>query len=331
MHSRRTFYAFISPWLLGLVLLTLIPIGVTAYTSLTVWSGSGLGRFAGLINYRGLLHDSIFIDAAGHTLFYAAGTVFLQVVVAFVLASILNEELRGHKLFRGFLFIPYLVAGIPLYLIWTWLYNPNYGTWNYLLGLVHIQGPQWLETPHWAMISLILMNVTACGGMMLVFVAALQTVPVDLHESASMDGAGALARAWHITLPTIRPVVGFNVVWGLIIAAQVFAQPYSMTSGGPDYATEVVGLDLYQNAFQYFRFGYSSAMAIVMFGATLILSVGVMRFARAPDANVRLPRRRQIEAPPTRLTRAWASVGRPRQPAPTAYERASVVREDVVQ
>jgi multiple sugar transport system permease protein len=297
MLSRRNFYLFILPWLIGFVALTAVPLVVTIYTSFTRWSGTGGATFIGLGNYRDLIHDSVFVQACLKTIYFAAGSVGLTVLVAFVLAVLLAEGFRGYKVYRALLFIPYVVTGIPLYIIWTWLYDPNFGVFNYLLGLVGISGPQWLQNSTWAMPALIFMSATACGGMMLVFVAALQNVPVELYESAEVDGAGPVARAWWITLPMIRPVVGFNVIWGLIGAVQVFAQPYAMTGGGPDYATEVVGLDLYQNGFTYYKFGYSSAMALFMFLATLLLSILVFRATRPADVQERARRLKPSRRP----------------------------------
>jgi multiple sugar transport system permease protein len=283
MLKRRSFLGFISPWLVGMVVLTLVPICYTIYTSFTTWSGNNGARWTGLANYRSLIHDSIFVDAVVHTVYYAVGTVLLQVVVAFALAVLLSQELRGHRFYRAMLFIPYVVGGIPLYVTWTWMYYPNFGLFDWLLGVVGIHGPAWLQDPTWAMPALIIMNGASCGGMMLVFVAALQGIPKDLFEAAELDGAGVVARARRITLPILWPVVGFNVIWGLIATIQVFAQPYAMTGGGPDFATEVLGIDIYQNAFTYFRFGYASAIAVVAFVGTLGLSIVVFRLTRSRE------------------------------------------------
>jgi multiple sugar transport system permease protein len=284
VQRQRTFYLFISPWLIGFFVLTLIPVVVSIYTGLTTWNGVSGFHFVGLLNYRQLFADPIFRKAVLVTLYYAVGSVGLQVLVALGLAVLLNERLPGHSIFRTLLFVPYVVTGIPIFIIWAWLYEPNYGLFNYLLGLVGIHGLNWLDSFTWAMPALIFMSVTSCGGMMLVFLAGLQTIPEELYDAAKVDGAGLFTRLRRVTIPLLRPVVGFNVIWGIIGAFQTFGQPYVMTGGGPDYLTELVGLDIYQNAFDYYRFGYASAQAVLVLLATLLLSLIVLRFSRAASA-----------------------------------------------
>jgi multiple sugar transport system permease protein len=246
--------------------LTIIPVGFAVYAGFTSWNGIGPLTWTGLSNYTQLIvHDGIFHTSLLRTFYYAIATVVLESVVAFCLALLLNERLRGYSVYRALLFVPYVIAGVPLFIVWTILYAPHFGLINYLLGLVGIAGPNWLNSTTWAMPALIIMAISSCGGMMLVFVAGLQTVPEELYEAAKVHGAGAVRRVRSVTIPFIRPILGFNIIWAIIIALQVFAQPYSMTSGGPDYATEVVGLDTYQNAFQYYHFGYASAIAVITF------------------------------------------------------------------
>lgn len=274
-------YGFIAPWLIGFLVLTAIPVAVSIYTGFTSWNGIGRLRFTGLHNYAYLLfHDAIFHNALLRTFYYAIGAVVLMAIVAFCLALLLNERVRGHSVFRALLFVPYVITGVPIFIVWTVIYNPNFGLFNRILSLVGISGPNWLNSTTWAMPALIIMAVSGCGGMMLVFVAGLQTIPEELYEAAKIDGAGTVSRVYHVTIPSIRPIIGFNIIWAIITALQVFAQPYAMTSGGPDYATEVVGLDTYQNAFQYYHFGYASAIAVITFIITLILSLAVYRFTR---------------------------------------------------
>jgi multiple sugar transport system permease protein len=280
-HKTRTFYGFIAPWLIGFIVLTAIPVAVSIYTGFTSWNGVGALHLNGFTNYTQLIfHDTIFHTALEKTFYYAVGSVVGSGLVAFVLAVLLNERVRGYAVYRAVLFVPYVVTGVPIFVVWSLLYDPHFGYINYLLGFVGINGPNWLNSSAWAMPAIILMSITSCGGMMLVFVAGLQSVPGELYEAAKVDGAGALRRLRHITLPTMRPIIGFNVIWAIITSLQVFAQPYAMTGGGPDYATEVVGLDLYQNAFTYYKFGYASAIAVIMFIITLALSLTVFRLTR---------------------------------------------------
>jgi multiple sugar transport system permease protein len=206
--------------------------------------------------------------------------VVLGVAFALFLAILLNQKFAGRSFFRVIFFLPYVVTGIPVFVIWTWLFNPQYGPFNYWLGLFGIHGIEWLNSPSTAMPSLILMSLTGIGAMMVVFLAGLQNIPADLYEAARMDGAGTLTQAFKITIPMLSPIILFNAIWGIIGSLQIFAQPYVMTAGGPENATLTIGLYLYQMAFTYYQFGYASAIAWVLFALTLALSLLVFWLTR---------------------------------------------------
>lgn len=275
-RSSRMFYLFISPWLVGFVCLTLLPMLVSLYTGFTKWNGIGATTWVGARNYHDLFtQDSLFITAIVNTVYYAVASVILGVAFALVLAILLNRKFIGRSAFRTIFFLPYVVTGIPVFVIWTWLFNPQYGPFNYLLGLIGIRGPQWLNSPTTAMPSLILMSLTGIGAMLVVFLAGLQNIPKELYEAARVDGANPLTQAIRITIPMLSPIILFNAIWAIIGSLQIFAQPYVMTGGGPENATLTIGMYLYQEAFTYYQFGYASAIAWILFALTLVVSLAV--------------------------------------------------------
>jgi multiple sugar transport system permease protein len=275
------FYVFISPWLVGFFGLTLLPMLISLYTGFTKWNGIGGTTFIGARNYHDLFtQDSLFATAIVNTLYYAVASVVLGVAFALFLAILLNQKFVGRSFFRVVFFLPYVVTGIPVFVIWTWLFNPQYGPFNYWLGLFGIHGIEWLNSPSTAMPSLILMSLTGIGAMMVVFLAGLQNIPTELYEAARMDGAGTLTQAFKITIPMLSPIILFNAIWAIIGSLQIFAQPYVMTTGGPENATLTIGLYLYQMAFTYYQFGYASAIAWVLFALTLAFSLLVFWLTR---------------------------------------------------
>ena len=275
------FYLFISPWLIGFFGLTLGPMLFSLYASFTKWDGVHAPQFVGLSNYiKMFTADPDFYPTIGRTFYYAGGRVILGVGLALVLATLINQKIFGKTAFRAIYYLPTVVTGVPVYIVWSWMFDPTSGIFNYLLGKIGIQGPQWLASPSWAMPALIVMSLTATGGAIVIFLAGLQEIPKDLYEAASVDGAGVLTKFWHVTVPMLSPVILFNVILGIIAGLQVFAEPFVMTGGGPVHATYVYGLYLYDFAFQYFAFGYASGLAWVLFIITIALSLVVLLFSR---------------------------------------------------
>ena len=275
------FYLFISPWLIGFFCLTLGPMLFSLYASFTKWDGVHTPQPIGLTNYvKMFTADPDFYATIGRTFYYAAGRVIIGVILAMILAILINQKIFGRTFFRVIFYLPTIVTGVAVYLVWSWMFDPTNGILNYLLGLVGIQGPLWLASPNWAMPALIVMSLTATGGMIIIFLAGLQGIPQDLYDAAGVDGAGALSKFWNVTVPLLSPVILFNVILGIISALQVFAEPFVMTGGGPIHATYVYGLYLYDFAFQYFNFGYASGLAWILFIITILLSLLVLAYSR---------------------------------------------------
>src|SRR5262245_45527108 len=230
-----------SPWLVGLFVFTLGPMLASLFLAFTNYTISSSPEWVGLENFRRALSgkDDLFWSSLGRTLQYALAMVPLGIGGSLLAALLLNLGLRLSTLFRTLFFTPSLTPVVASAVIWAWLYNPNFGLLNHLLSLVGIVGPKWLADPDTAMASLIVVALWATigGSTMVIFLAGVQGVPREQHEAAEIDGASALQRFRHVTLPMLSPTIFFNTVVGVIAALKVFATAVVMTSGGPNYAT----------------------------------------------------------------------------------------------
>jgi len=264
--------AFISPWLIGFLWFFIYPTVSSLYYSFTQYNILQPPTWVGARNYVDLTQDRRFWNSLSNTVYYTTISVPLNVTLAFTLAFILNREIPGRPLLRTLVYIPVVVPITATAMIWMWLFNTNWGMLNNLLALVGIKGPAWLGSPTWSKPSLILMQTWLIGAQILIFLAALQDVPRALYEAAMIDGAGAFQRLCKVTIPMVTPAVLFNLLTGLIGAFQVFASAWIMTDGGPLRSTEFYVYYLYNNGFRFFKMGYASAMAWILFGVVLIVS-----------------------------------------------------------
>lgn len=268
-------YLWISPWLFGFIIFSLGPIIASFYLSLTKYKIGGTPEWVGLANYsEAFFQDKLFWPSLGRTAYYSIASVLLGVFLSLLAALLLNQNLRGRSIFRALFYLPSLTPIVAMALLWVWLLQPQVGLINYLLYQVGIDGPGWLSDRNWAIPSLILIALWSSvgGGRMIIFLAGLQGVPKEMHESAEIDGANALQRFWTITLPMISPVILFNLILGVIGSFSVFSIAYVATDGGPNYATWFYMLHLYFNAFSFFQMGYASALAWIFFVLIFILS-----------------------------------------------------------
>ncbi len=257
---------FLLPSLSGLALFTLIPILASLGLTLYEWDLLTPPRFVGLGNFQRLIHDRNFWAALVHTLYFIVGYIPLVMVIALGVAVILNQKLKGMILFRTAFFIPVVSAWVAVALLWKWIFNPKFGIFNYLLGLVGIQGPAWLFDPQWAMPAIIITSVWKdIGFVMVMFLAGLQSIPAEYYEAAAIDGAGGWQRFRHITLPLLSPTTFFALIISLINSFQVFDQMWIMTGGGPAGATSVLVEQIVKNAFSYSRMGYAAALSWILF------------------------------------------------------------------
>lgn len=264
---------WISPWLLGFSAFLLYPVLMSLVYSFTDYSILEPPVFVGLENYRDiLLKDTTFWRSLRNTLVYAAASIPLCTLLSVLVALLLDRDTRTARTVRAVVFLPTLVPVSAAAIGWMWLLNSDYGLFNAVLSAIGLPKPDWLGNPRWAMTSLVMMSLWTVGGATVIYVAALRDVPAALYEAAAIDGVSRLGRAWHITLPLISPVILFNTVIALIGSMQVFAAPYVMTRGGPDFATYFYTMYVYANAFSYARMGYASALAWIQFVLILVIT-----------------------------------------------------------
>ena len=238
-------------------------------------------EFIGLANYKELLDDPLFWTSLYNTCYYTFLAVPGSILIAFLLALILNLKVRGMAYYRTVFFLPSIVPIVASSVLWTWILNPQYGLINSLLIKLGVANPPgWLADPTWSKPALILMSFWGVGGTVVIYLASLQDIPAQLYEAAQLDGANAWQRTWHVTIPTMSPVLLFTFIMGLIMSFQYFTQAYVMTSGGPNNSTRFYAFYLFDNAFQYFRMGYASAMAWILFVVILIATFVVLKLSR---------------------------------------------------
>ena len=271
-----------SPWILGFLIFTLGPMLASVYYSFTEFAVISPPKWIGLENYRVMLTDDALIgQSLKVTTLYALFGVPLYLVIGFLLAILLNQRIRLIAFWRTLFYLPAVMSGVAVALLWQWIFNSDFGLANWLLAIFGIDGPSWLLDPVWALPALILMSLWGVGGGMVIYLAGLQGVPTTLYEAAEIDGANSLYRFRHVTLPMVSPVIFFNLIIGIIAALQTFTQAFVMTGGGPQNSTYFFMLHLYNNAFQWLKMGYAAALAWVLFFYILILTLLVVRFSSA--------------------------------------------------
>jgi multiple sugar transport system permease protein len=286
-YSGRTFYLFVSPWILGFLLLTAVPLGYAFAMSLTNFDGaSSRWRWVGARNYVELMHDSAAWGSLLRTLAYTAIAVPMSVAGGLALAVLLNRRLKAVGLFRTIFFLPSVVPVVALAIMWRLVFNRDAGILNAIIEKVGVGPITWLVDPA-AFYALIILTVWGLGGGMVIMLAALQSVPTELEEAARIDGASAWQVFWHVTVPMISPVIFFQVVTGIITALQIFIQPLLLAPsnnvgqvGLVPESTRLYMVQVYQEYFLHGRFGYGSAMLWVFFAIILLITLVVQRSSR---------------------------------------------------
>ncbi len=283
-RNLRNGLAFISPWLIGFVVLCVYPILSSLYYSFCDYSVLSPPLFTGWQNYRNLATDALFWQSLYNTFFFAAFAIPLSLLVSLSLAILLNLNLPGKSIFRTIFFLPSLVPMVSLGVLWRWLLNGDVGlvndalqpvlhAVNFVLG-THLDKPNWLLDARYAKWGVIFTVVWGAGNAMVIYLAGLQDVPRYLYEAADIDGANFWTKTRHITLPILSPVIYFNTIMALIGSFQVFAVPYVMTNGedGPNRSLLFLTTYLYENAFEYWNMGYACAIGLVLFTLILVLT-----------------------------------------------------------
>jgi multiple sugar transport system permease protein len=278
------FYVFIAPWVVGFLAFLAGPIAASAYLSLTSYDIIHPPSFIGLQNYSDLFTDDLFWQSLKVTTIYSLFSVPLGIALALGVAVMLNQKIPFVALFRTIYYLPSVISGVAVSLLWLWIFNPSFGLLNSILWQVfHIKGPSWIYSEQWVLPSLILMSLWTVGGSIVLYLAGLQGVPTELYEAASLDGAGAWRRFWHVTLPMISPVILFTLITGIIASFQTFTQAQIMTQGGPHYGSWFYIYNLWYNAFgsSGADMGYASAIAWILFILVLALTLLALRTSQA--------------------------------------------------
>jgi multiple sugar transport system permease protein len=275
-------YVFAAPWIIGFVLFIAGPMLASIALSFTSWDLLTPMRWVGFDNYNKLLfNDPLLYQSLRVTSIYAFVSVPLQVALGLVLAILLNQKIRALSFFRSVYYLPSVIGGISVAIMWRWILGTQFGMVNSLLRYAGIEGPSWLGDPKWVLVSFILMSLWGTGGAMLIYLGGLQGIPSELYEAADVDGAGPIPKFLRITVPMMTPVIFFNMIIGIIHALQEFVAPFVMTGGGPHNSSLFLVLYLYRNAFRLFQMGYASAIAWVLFIYIMILTALVVRSSSA--------------------------------------------------
>jgi multiple sugar transport system permease protein len=259
-------YLFTLPVILGFLTWVAGPMIATLGISFTNWPVIGQAQWIGLQNYTNLFTtDPFFLSSVKATAYFAFGSVFLRIIYSFLIAALLNQEIRGKAIFRTIYYLPVIVPVIASSMIWTWAYSVDFGLFNSILKIVGLPTLGWINDSSTVIPSLILMDLWASGSTIVIFLAGLQGVPRELKEAVEVDGGNWWHKFWAVTFPHMTPFILFNGVLGFIGAFQIFAQSYVMTGGGPENASLFLVLLIYRQAFQNNNMGLACAIAWMLF------------------------------------------------------------------
>jgi len=276
LRYHLTAYLFIAPIVILFGIFRVYPsIQTLAYSFFRVELLRGRFTFIGFDNFFDLLSDKIFLKAVVNTLIYVISIVPISAGLALTLAVLFNTHFRLKEFFKAIYFAPMVTSTVAAAMVWLWLYNPQFGLFNVILKLFGLPVQPWLMSSHQALPSIIIFSIwKSLGYNLIIYIAGLQAIPDVYYEAARIDGAGSVQQFFKITLPLLTPTTAFIFIYNSILSFQVFDQVFVLTGGGPAYATTVVVLELYQQAFLKYRFGYASAMAMVLFLFILSITIG---------------------------------------------------------
>ncbi|HEX3047910.1 MAG TPA: sugar ABC transporter permease [Bacillota bacterium] len=279
--NTLTAYLFITPSILGLIFLTILPILGVIVISLTNWSGLEKPAFIGMDNYIEIFtSDFYFTKSVVATLYFALGAVITGILYSFFMALLLNQPISGRGAWRSILFMPYIVPVIGSSIVWSWMYEANFGVFNWILNLFGLDKVQWLQNDTLAMPSLILMMMWTSGNLIVIFLAGLQGVPKMYLEAVEVDGGNFWHKFKHITLPMMSPIIFYNFLMSLITNLQGFVPAYTMTKGGPSDSTLLMVYLIYREGFMRNNFGHASALSVLFFLFIAILTVLIFRTSK---------------------------------------------------
>ncbi|MEK3889733.1 carbohydrate ABC transporter permease [Bacillus sp. FSL K6-3431] len=273
-------YAFLAPQLVGLIAFSLIPLGFAVVLSFMKWDGFGEKTFVGFSNFIGQFSNPTFWKALINTAYYTVLYIPIGIVISLVLAIALNK-IKGKELYRVFFFMPVITSSVSVGVIWMWILNGDFGILNQFLGYIGIDGPQWLTDTKWVMISIAMLSIWwQLGYNMVIFLAGLQGISNSYYEAAEIDGASKFQKFLHITLPLLSPTTFFVAIMSIISSFQVFDQAFVMTSGGPAKSSYTLVYHVYESGFRNFKWGESSAAAMILFVIILIFTLIQFRMSK---------------------------------------------------
>lgn len=278
---KNDLWAMLSPYLVGTLLLVLLPALVSFYLAFHSYDALSPPTWAGTNNFIAMFQDDVFVISIRNSLLFVALSVPFRVLGAFLLALLLSQRRRGVGFYRVAVYLPTIIPDVAYALIWLWIFNPIYGPLNKALAAVGIAGPAWLVNPQTALLAIVIMSLFQIGEGFVVLLAGLQDVPHEYYEAAAVDGASGWQRFRLITFPLLKPWLVLLMLRDTILSAQsTFTPAFIMTGGGPYYATMFVPLVIYEEAFERFRFGLGSAMMVLMFLALTALLIMVYLVVR---------------------------------------------------
>ncbi len=275
MWKARSAYLFIAPFFVLFAIFGVFPIGYEFVMSLFSWSGAGPAHFVGFTNFTTLFADDLFWQSLWNTIILWLGHIFILVALALGLALLLDAPwLRGRAIYRAIAYLPNTAAIAAMALSFQLIFDYQFGILNNALEVIGIPRTDWLGSDMWSKPAIILLNIwNGVGWYMLIILAGLQSLDSQLFEAAAIDGAGPWRRFFNVTLPGLRPTLFFVFVVETIGSLQLFTEPYVLTKGGPSNSSLTLAMYLYENGFQYFRIGYASAMAVVLFVLTALTTL----------------------------------------------------------
>ena len=278
LQEERAAYVFLLPWILGFLILLLFPILASIFLSFTKWNLMNPPVWVGLENFQDMIKDRDFYNSMGVTLKYILISVPIYSVTALGLSLLLNQKLKGIYVFRSVMFMPSVIAGTAVAVMFAMLLNPDAGVINQGLRAIGIANPpRWLASTDWAVPAVVLMGLWGIGGGTIIYLAGLQNIPPQLYEAAEIDGANEFQKFWTITLPLLTPTIFFSLITGLIAAFQVFDAAYVLNNRARRGALNFYLLNLYNEGFRESRFGYASALAWVLVIISAIAIVIIFR------------------------------------------------------
>ena len=277
-RDAKTGYLALSPWMVGFIIFYAFPILATFYFSFTQWTLVDKPIWIGLDNYaRMFTRDPVFVSSLRATTLFVALSLPLKLVLGLMLALLLNLKIPGMNFFRTVFFIPAVISGVAVSLMWIWFLQPDTGVVNTLLSYIGVKGPYWFWDLNWALPSVAIMSIWKVGGAAIIYLAGLQNIPAHLYEAAEIDGAGTWRRFWRITLPLLTPTLFFQLIIELIDAFKIFTEAFVITKGGPLKATYFFLYYFYEEAFRNFNMGYASALALFLLVVIMSCTVFVYR------------------------------------------------------